>query len=73
MVFPLVIRTLFKLPNPILCIAADFQSGSAGVNCILLSPPDPRVLSFITPRGNVHNTASPLYVSCPELPRELVV
>lgn len=54
--------TLFRFPKPILCIAADFQSGRGGENCTLFRP-EPLILSFITPRGSVQSTASPLYVS----------
>lgn len=53
--------TLFRLPKPSRFRAAVFQSGSGGMNWMLLIPLL-RSDSFSTPRGRVTITASALYV-----------
>lgn len=51
--------TLFKLPNPSLCIAEVFQSGKGGQNWTVLSwVLDGVALSLRTPRGRVQSTTS---------------
>lgn len=56
-----LLLTLLRLPNPILCKAADFHSGNGGWNWTLFKPL-PRRHSFKTPNGRVHKTASPFRV-----------
>lgn len=46
--------TLLRLPNPILCTADVFHSGSGGTNCTAGG------CCFSTPKGSVQSTASHL-------------
>ena len=54
-------NTLFKLPNPSLLIASIFHWGNGGLNETVLGTDEPETTDcFNTPKGKVHNTASPV-------------